>query len=449
MFVGRGKILRCAQDDGAQQFFPIRMIATAMPTRPRRTLAALLLAAALSGCVEHRVPAPGEAVSLDTPAPTPPPLTTEPIGVQMTRAEPRLAGTPFRVLLDFERPTDAAFLISRGGTCVPSTPDAAHTGQAALKLDGPGGIEIKLPSLVSGSPFPGAWTLAGAYVRAADGPSRVTLSYRLLSTGETLAHRTIDLADAKRWTPLFLDLTTLPTTSAAEVGQLTLQVEGGPAYCDDVCLLNNTRVFEAPPPGVRLGVGWTIKQGGSEISIERVGRFRLAFKTPEVAPADGWTIEEACDVRARLVSVTGETWTVYLDGRQYRDAKFGALVPMMGNATTYYAEQHASPAELVVPEEFGRIDRDTPGDRNNDGYNERRGSYQLVAKGSRFEVLIRPHATPLLHPVLEISGLAHGEPLVTVEGHLVERTTRLPSGTLLFEIPGALRRPTTVNISIK
>lgn len=433
-----------------QQFLPIRMIAFAMPHLSSRKLAAALLLAALLplGCVEHT--APGDPVSLDEPAPTPPPLTTEPIGVQMTRAEPRLAGYPFRVLLDFERPTDAAFLLPRGATAAPSSA-AAHTGQSALELVGPGAVDIKLASLVSGSPFPGTWTLAGAYVRPAseNQSTRLTLAYRLPSTGQVLAQHAVELTDTRHWTPLFLDLTTLPASPSSEVGTLTLQVEGGPALCDDVVLLNNTRVHYAPPAGATPGVGWTIQQGGSDLSIERLGRFRLAFKTPETAPADGWTIDEACDFRARLTSVTGQTWTVYLDGRQYRDGQFSTLVPMMGNATTYYTEQHASPADLEVPEEFGRIDRDTPGDRNNDGYNERRGSYQLAAKGTRFQVLIRPHATPLIQPVLEISGLAPGEALVTVEGQLIEKSTRLQSGNLLVELPIALRRPTTVNITIK
>jgi hypothetical protein len=367
----------------------------------------------------------------------------------MTRAEPRLAGTPFRVLLDFERPTDAAFLTARGPACQTS-PDAAHTGLSSLKLVGPGTVDVKLHSLLSGNAFPGAWTLAGGYFRPAESsaPVRVTLAYRLPSADQPLAQRTIELTDAQRWTPVFLDLTPLAANPSAEVGQLTIQVDGGPAYCDDVVLVNNANTFEAPPPGATPGVGWTIKQGGYDILVERFGRFRVMFKTPE-ADADGWTVDEASDLRVRLASVSGQHWTIYLDGRQYRDAQFSSLLPAMGNALEYVREQHASPAELLVPEEFGRIDRDTPGDRNNDGYNERRGSYQLVARGTRFEVMIRPHATPLVRPVLEIAGLAAGEALVTVEGQLIEKTTRLANGNLLVELPIALRRPTTVNVTVR
>ena len=409
----------------------------------------LSAAAALPGCVENTAPPSGASVE---PPPAPPPLKTEPIGVQMTRAEPRLAGTPFRVLLDFERATDAAFILPRGPACQTS-PDAAHTGQASLKLVGPGTVDVKLASLLSGTPFPGTWTLAGGYFRPATAASagaatRITLAYRLPSAEQPVAQRTIDLSDPERWSPVFLDLTSLAAAGSAEVGQLTIQVEGGAAYCDDILLVNNATTFEAPPPDSTPGVGWTIKQAGYDILVERFGRFRVTLKTPE-AQADGWTVEEANDLRTRLASVGGQHWTIYLDGRQYRDATFSSLLPGPGNALEYFAQQHASPAEPIVPDEFGRIDRDTPGDRNNDGYNERRGSYQLVAKGTRFEVLLRPHATPLVRPVLEISGLAPGEALVTVEGQLIEKSTRLANNNLLVELPIALRRPTTVNVTVR
>jgi len=88
-------------------------------------------------------------------------------------------------------------------------------------------------------------------------------------------------------------------------------------------------------------------------------------------------------------------------------------------------------------------------DKNNDGYNEARGSYQLIAKGSRFEVMLKPATRLLARPVLEIANLPAGSALATVEGQLVEKTTRLPSGNLLVEIPLILERPTTVNVAIK
>ena len=106
-------------------------------------------------------------------------------------------------------------------------------------------------------------------------------------------------------------------------------------------------------------------------------------------------------------------------------------------------------AEVSVPEELGRLNRDTPGDANNDGYNEVRGAYQLIANGARLEMRITPHTRALLRPILEITGLSPGKVLVTTEGRLVETTVRLEDGTLLVEIPTVIDRPTTINIRIQ
>src|SRR5258706_1989299 len=121
----------------------------------------------VSSCTENAPPA--------APRPAPPPLQTEPIGLQMTRAEPRLADTPFRVLLDFERPTDLAFLVPQAGA-VQSSTEQAHTGLAALKLERGGTFEVKLGSLIAGTAFPGGWTLAGAYFSSAAGTAQSTVT---------------------------------------------------------------------------------------------------------------------------------------------------------------------------------------------------------------------------------------------------------------------------------
>jgi hypothetical protein len=378
--------------------------------------------------------------------PAPPLLTSEPIGLQVGRADPRLAGMPFRVLLDFERPTDLAFLASPSRE-VKCSSDQAHTGAASLRMEHGGDIGVKLGSLLSGGKFPGKWTLAGAYFYTASSdhlPAKVTISYRANAAAPAL-QRTVTLA-AGGWTPVFVDLTSI--TSSAEAGLLRFEVESShPVYCDDVVLLDNNRTHEAPAPGAPAESGWTIRQVGFAIIIERPGHFRITLKTPEAAP-DGWIIEEADDVRARLVSPSEKTWTIYADGRQYQDGQFSPLGPM-GDRAAIFERQHGAPADLIVPEEFGRIDRDTAGDRNNDGYNEVRGSYQLVAKGPRFEVTLKPNTHFLAQPILEISGLPAGNVLATVEGQLIEKTTRLPNGNLLVRVPLTLERATTISITVR
>src|SRR6266700_3292857 len=93
----------------------------------------------LAGCTENTRPTAATN-------PKPPPLaTTEPIGVQMTRAEPHLVGTPFRTLLDFERRTDTAFILPQSDDPKPSN-DVAHTGTQSLRIERGGHFTVKLAS---------------------------------------------------------------------------------------------------------------------------------------------------------------------------------------------------------------------------------------------------------------------------------------------------------------
>jgi hypothetical protein len=257
--------------------------------------------------------------------------------------------------------------------------------------------------------------------------------------------RTVQLL-AGQWTPVFVDLTALK--GAASAGMLTFQNDAGlTIYCDDVLLVNNDRTLESPASGAAPQTAWSIRERGFTTVIDQPGHFRMALKTPEAA-VDGWAVEEANDLRARFVSAGGHTWTIYVDGRQYQT---GAFVPqtVLKEAGAIFTEQHNRPAELSVAEEFGRVDRDTPGDRNNDGYNEQRGSYELIAKGARFEVTIKPNTNLLAYPVLEIRGLPPGNVLATVEGQLIEKTTRLPGGNVLVNVPITLERATVVNVLVK
>ncbi len=397
----------------------------------------VLLGLSLSGCVENSGP---------VSRPTPPPLLTEPIGIQLQRAEPRLAGMPFRVLLDFEQSTDFSFLSPEG---LEASTSQAHTGRASLHISGGQTVSVKLGALVPGA-FPDRWAVAGGYCRAAAGKgnqgAKVTIGYRTGGAATPVLQRTVEVSEG-RWTPVFVDLTELKG-AAGEAGVLTFSVEGNShVYCDDVLLLNNIRTLSAPGAGAGAGSAWTIRESGFSTVVERAGHFRMALATPE-ASAEGWAIEEANDQRARFASASGKTWAIYLDGRQYQNGSFIGQTTLP-EAAAIFTRQHNSPADLNVAEELGRVDRDTAGDKNNDGYNEQRGSYQLIAKGARFEVKIKPNTPMLAYPVLEIARLPAGNVLATVEGQLIETTIRLPNGNLLVIVPATLERATAVNIVVK
>lgn len=406
-----------------------------MSYRALWTISALLAGVSLLGCVESGSP---------IAHPTPPPLLTEPVGVQLTRIQPRLAGMPFRVLLDFEQASDLAFLAGNG---LKTSSEEAHTGKNSLAIDPGQTVRVKLGSVLGSAPFPGKWTIAGAYFRAAEkAGQRVTIAYRASDSGAALLQRTAAISPSA-WTGIFIDLTALPAGKGS-AGVLTIAAEGkGTLFCDDVLLMNNDRILVAPDPGAAPLKSWSIHEKGFSTVIDKPGHFRISIKTPE-AEADGWAVEEANELRARFSAAGGKSWTLYMDGRQYQG---GAFVPqtVLKEAAAIFTAQQNAPADILVEEEFGRIDRDTPGDRNNDGYNEQRGSYELVAKGPRFEVTLKPRTDLLAYPVLEIRGLPAGNVLATVEGQLIEKTTRLANGNLLVNVPLTLERATAIHIQVK
>jgi hypothetical protein len=152
---------------------------------------------------------------------------------------------------------------------------------------------------------------------------------------------------------------------------------------------------------------------------------------------------EASVLRAVYTSKGPEKLKVfYHDGRQITDGRDQTGDPELAKA-------HDKPADVVIAPAMGRLDRNSPGDANNDGYSEREGVYKLIASGGRVEFQIKPQAgVPVPRPVVEISGLPKGKILATMEGRLVEVMVRLPDGRVLLELPGTLTRATTVNVRI-
>ena len=397
----------------------------------------MVLVAALAGCTENAAPS-----AATSPPPTPPPLLDEPISVQVRRAEPRLGGLPYRVLLDFEKGVDLAFL---DVSTLKTDSLKAHTGRLSLRLDPAArSFGVKLSSAVGGA-FPGSWTVAGAHFYCEE-PATVAVSYAgTKDQPPEIPSRGVPLVPGK-WTAVMVDLTRL-TDESRSAGVLNFSIDGGgDVFCDDVILINNERSVK-PKSSDAQDPGWTVRQRGFSITAARPGRFSLSLKTVEERP-DGWAMHEANELRARFTSGDGQEMTLYADGRQYTDGKLNLLGPRPRYAETL-AQQQDAPAEVEIEDEFGRVDRDTAGDRNNDGYNELRGAYQLAAKTSRLEVTLKPRGGALAVPVLEIAGLKAGKPLVTVEGQLVDRSTRLDDGRVLVELPLILRRAVTVNVSIK
>jgi hypothetical protein len=373
--------------------------------------------------------------------PKPPPHVGEPLGLQMMRTEAQLTKYPFRILQQFESPVDLAFL-QCDGPQPQLSPTKAHTGHSSAIFDrGTSLAMVKLPSLLSGVKWPSQWTLIGAYFFA-EKPQRLRATYEI--DGKTLLHYTVEIP-ANQWTPLLLDISAIEGPPASKVGMLRLAFPNGlsqPVWCDDVLLLNNSNEIIEP----KHGDAWSVKEKGFNYSVH-LSNSIITLKTPE-ATDQGWVLEEANDIRVRFSSKGKEkSRVIYADGKQYVD---GVLQPLGIKPSVVLEMQtsHETPARISVPEELGRVNRNTPGDGNNDGYDEVTGAYQIIATTSRLEFTLAPRAGALIRPSVEISGLPAGPATATMAGKWVERIVRLPNNNLLLELPGEFTFPMTVNVKV-
>ncbi len=383
--------------------------------------------------------------------PPPPPGADLPISLQLRRLEPNLQPYPFRSLLDFESGADAVFVKS----ATPFERDArhAHTGHASLALAADTQrIDVGLASVLTGQPFPGNWTLVGGFFYAQE-ITRITIASELKPG--IVQKRTMALA-AGRWTAVLLDISreSAQTIVTDHPGTISFTFENprrGTIWFDDFLVVNNTRTWVqgADVPGGPT-TRWSVVQRGFEIGVLKPSAFEVSLRTAEAAE-NSWRVEEANDLRVRLSS-TGKnrSLVIYSDGRQYLDGQVRSLLAASTDAQARaLTAQHDKPGAIEIAEGIGKIDRSSTGDANNDGYNEMVGAYQLAAAGAHVEFEIAPNDTPLVSPVVEVSGLPAGKPLVTLEGKLVGDVVRTDSGHLLIRLPGDIARPTTVDISIR
>lgn len=408
----------------------------------RRSLAGLAVAVtAVAGCTASDPGSPTAGAG------QPVPLAVEQSpALQVARVDPSLRGQRYSVLLNFELPQDDAFVVAEPAgdrSAVAIDADRAMTGKASLKVaPAAKAVTVKLGSLLTGREFPATWTLLGGSVYA-DKPATATITLTL-EDGRTLTR--VQPVEPGRWSAAWLDITALPPDAAARPATLTFEFAGKTdVWIDDVLMTDNSAWLVGASPADEP---WSIARRGYVVYVESPDKFRMRLDTL-AGKANGWTLDEVGPARLRLSS-QGQTkfLTVYSDGRSYWD---GEPRPLSPQARSEPIDQHRSPAEILVPEEMGRLNRNTPGDLNNDGYNERVGAYQVTAAGARVDVTISPRSAALVRPVIEIAGLpAEGKPLATIEGRLVDAThlARTPDGRLLVMLPFRIDRTTTVNVRV-
>jgi hypothetical protein len=363
--------------------------------------------------------------------------------LQVARVDPSLKGLRYSVLLDFELADDDAFVAAAPGASAAIDAERAMTGDASLRIGAAGEpVSLKLGSLLVGREFPATWTLLGGSLYA-ERPATATVTLAF-DDGQTLT-RTQSVEPGK-WSAAWIDLTAIPRESISRPATLTFEIagRGGDVWLDDVLMLDNAQWLVGGSPGDEP---WSVRRSGYALFVESPNKFRMRLDTAAGKP-NGWNLDEVGPARLRLSSA-GETkfLTVYADGRSYWD---GEPRPLSPQARAEPQDAHRAPAAVAVAETMGRPNRRTPGDLNNDAYNERLGAYQVTASGSRIDVTLSPRSAPLIRPVLEIAGLPHGKPLVTVEGRLVDPgvCVRTPDGHLLITLPFRIDRTTTVNVRV-
>lgn len=357
--------------------------------------------------------------------------------LQLAKVDPTLKGQRYSVLLNFELPTDDAFVAAPSGKIKLDT-SKALTGVASLLADnGTKRINVKLSSLLVGRPFPANWTLLGGSIYI-DKPAMVGMVLELADG--TVRRQSAQLKPAS-WNTLWLDISTLPADASPT--SLYFEINGKTdAWFDDIILTDNDHWYIGKEDSSEP---WSIHRRGYQIAVQSPGKFKASLDTVLGKPG-GFVVDEVCSHRARFSS-NGDVkeLTIYADGRSFWDGEYRALSPQ---ARSEPADQHKSPAAVAVPAEMGRVNRRTVGDLNNDGYNERVGAYQVTAATPRVDVTLTPRGASLQRPIIEIANLPAGNVLVTVEGRLVEDFVRTPSGTLLIRLPFKIDRATTINVRV-
>jgi hypothetical protein len=348
-------------------------------------------------------------------------------------------------LLSFESDTDLSFVTADP---LPARLDrpAAHSGASSLLLPaGTREFRINLASLLR-QRDPKLWPSIGAHFYS---QWAISITAQYLRDGKIFSEQSTALSPGK-WSLVSVDIPSPAQAAGSDTLAFTLKSPGHSdrVWCDDLVLADNTQILVPGKLTGRSGDHWTLRKRGSAFEAQHQGRFNFSLTSADVNP-NGWSLEESNELRA-LFSSKGPTkfLAAYADGRSYWDGRYRPL-GHASDADAVFDSQHRIPAILSVSKEEGRINRTTPGDANNDGYNELRGSYELAASGARLEITLTPRTAVVINPVLEIAGMPPGAPIVTIEGRLVDDVLRLPSGSILAIVPAEIERSTTISVRVQ
>lgn len=339
-------------------------------------------------------------------------------------------------LIDFDSPLDTSFVVARD---VRLSEDPVKPGNRVLVSSS---AQIKLSSLIRGREFPGAWDLLGVRVRA-DRSAPIRLS--IVPGGASPMFASESVCDAD-WSFYWVELQKLPTSMPSdEEMQLRIDaLDGKPLQIDEVILAQSrTVVSQSTVP--QTGETWRVGRSALQWQVTAAGQELLTLPAAPFVE-QGYRVLESNPVRTVFISPT-DTISIDRTGRLIENN-----APRLDPKVLKFAKttaENLSPAEIEIPPEQGRVERNLPGDRDNDGYDESRGCYTVRASAPRLNIRLSPQKMPVSWPIVEIIGLPAGTVSVWLEGQLVPWVTRLSDGKTIIELPLRLERPVEAQVRVK
>jgi hypothetical protein len=328
---------------------------------------------------------------------------------------PAVPGEVVSEVCDLWRERDGVYLRVDG-----RMPVAGKSGEVPA---GAQEVVVRVSAAVRGREWPGRWTMVEVAVRSERG-QRVKVGF----AGEAGAEVTLFASkvgqaggsaeqEAGVWQRIRLPLGATPgdvvirAVGSAGLGRVEL---GKVQLVDDSLVLSGEGVRAERRAGL-----WRFGQGGVTLPVM-------------AGDGQAYVISEVNAMRA-VVSLGGaEVGAVYRTG----DA-FGVLGAGGNPGWT-----------LTVPEDQGRLDRNTPGDRDGDAFNDLRGAYCLrVMEGvRRLSVNVVPGGNRQ-RVYVEVANLPPGKVTAIWEGKVLSTPVRLEDGRVLFELP-VLAGSSRVDVSV-
>ena len=396
-------------------------------------LAALALIAG-EGCI-------ATTESLTSPSPTKPALYAAPADRVQTS-----------MLLNFDDPLDSTFV---DAPAINFSDDPTHAGNHVLAVDR--SVRLNLTALTLGRGVGAAWDVFGLRVWS---EAATTCDITVIGPPTSPAYpRRFSLA-AHAWTTLWMDAPKLSGVRPASTSTSTQLSDGtadrflvvfsqsvptGRLLIDDVMLARSeATVSDSRVP--KTNEHWHVARRGLQwiAAVNDVAIFTLPA-APFVP--GGYLVMESDPTRALFTNDSGTTVCIDRTGRLIEDgrAKLNARVLKFAKAIA----ENASPALIEIIDGQGRIERSLPGDRDNDGYDERRGCYTVRAVAGRVNLRLTKQGATVKWPALEIYDLPPGAVNVWLDGDIVPWAVRAEDGRVIVELPIELERPVEVQIRVK